>query len=340
VARWLDNIGIPRRTLGESQRLNLPLATEQLAQLYQKQKFSAKEIAGLARCSQQTILRRLKHQGIRIRDHKELAELATKYPRQPFNGDLRDKMYYRGYFTGDLTLERTSKYTLTIGLSTTCNASIQLFRDLFERYGGFATCSHRDPLKGSYEWRVRTYLARPSFDYLIHKAIRLPDEARGERFYHFLAGYVDAEGSLYVTHYYDPRVDIDRIRYRLTIKSTDTKLLRDLATALKREGFHPRLGVACRKGDKHQYRGHTIQAKRTLLDLSLQTNVHVIQLIERLPVRHQHKQLKKNLMLRLWRRGVKDWREINKEVWAVRSTIKQEIVQCVQEAKKDFEKRH
>jgi len=330
VNRWLENLGIPLRTPAEANRLNLPLTTEQLEYLYRIQMKSAKVIAKLIGCSKQTILRLLKSKGIPIRSEEEVARLAQKYPRYPFDGDVGERLYYQGYHTGDLYRLRLSKFSIYITLTTTVPASIELFRGLFSKYGEVKMYSQRDYLTGGYEWHLRVYLERPSFDFLVDKAKRLPEEAKGDNFYKFFAGYIDAEGCLLITH------GDEYIKYRLKINSQDLQLLEDIRTALKNEGYSTRMRLHVEARKTRNHNGIIVKTNRDIYELSMCKNPEVIEVLKRLPIKNRHKILERQLMLSLWDEQPRTWDQIEKRVFDLRQRIYNEIEQCVCQAKIDY----
>lgn len=340
VNRWLENLGIPRRTQTEAQRLDLPLTTEQLEYLYRIQMLSAKEIAKLIGCSKQSILRRLRWAGILIRSSEEVGKLAQIYPRKSFDGDIGERLYYQGYHTGDLYRLRLSKFSIYITLSTTVPASIELFRELFSKYGEVKIYSQRDYLTGGYEWHLRVYLERPSFDFLIDKVKRLPEEAKGENFYKFLAGYSDAEGAIYVTHAIDERTGKDNIRYRFKINSQDKELLEDIQQALLNDGFHPLLELKEKEGYTRDYNNIDVNTNKDIYELSMNRNEEVIQLLLRIPVRHDCKKRQKQMLLRIWYEGFQDYRQVALQVEELRKNIENDISNCTKRAKLHYEQHH
>jgi hypothetical protein len=301
---------------------------------------SAKEIAKLIGCSKQSILRRLKSAGISIRSREEVARLTQKYFRKPFDGDVGERLYYQGYRTGDLYKLRLTEFSIYITLSTTVPASIELFRELFSKYGEVKIYSQRDYLTGGYEWHLRVFLERPSFDFLVDKVKRLPEEAKGENFYQFLAGFSDAEGSIYVTHALDERTGKDRIRYRFKINNQDKELLEDITRVLLGDGLHPLLDLKDKKGKTRSYSYIEINTNRDIYELSLNRNDEVIQLLQRLHIRHEHKKREKQLLLRLWQEGFQDYRQIKSQVLEFRRNIMKENIDCTERAKQYYEQHH
>jgi len=319
---------------------------QDIARWYTIDELSAKRIAKhIAQqyqkpCSKQTILRTLKDLRVAIRSREEVARLAQKYPRKPFDGDLGEQLYYEGYFTGDLYLLRLTAFSMMITLTTTVPASIQLFKELFGKYGKIKAYPQRNHLTGGYEWHLRAFLERPSFQFLNKKTKRLPQEAAGSNFYRFLAGFTDAEGSIYVTHAFDDRTGTDRIRYRFKITNQNKLLLQDIMKSLEAEGFHPLLDVAEKEGKKRRYRNVTVTANKDVYELSLNRNEEVIKLLEKLALRHDHKKRQKKLILHLRRQESEDYRQIEPHVEQLRRNIKKETIESTTRAKLHYKHRH
>jgi hypothetical protein len=116
-----------------------------------------------------------------------------RYPRHDFCGDPLKKAYLVGFRLGDLTVRR-AELSIEVIMTTTRQEQVDLMHTLFAPYGH--VYEHHRP-DGKIFMQVRL---NDSFSFLIPQEDRIPDWALadGECFFAFLAGYVDAEGSIQV----------------------------------------------------------------------------------------------------------------------------------------------
>jgi hypothetical protein len=161
---------------------------------------------------------------------RNMSEAVRMYPRTPFSGDVSEKSYMAGFSLGDLyVLER--RYTVIVNTTTTHPAMINLFCNLFERYGHCAVLSKKGTL--GFEWALLCSLDR-SFDFLTTIAGHI-DEFD---FFSFLAGYSDAEGCWMVR-----RSHKDGVSFLFELQTQDMKTLRYIKTGLESFGYHPTFGI-------------------------------------------------------------------------------------------------
>ena len=167
---------------------------QQLEDLYLTGGLSARQIAHLGKfqVSQSTVLRRLRELGIPIR--KQGAEL--KYPKISFNGDYGERDYLIGLRVGDLSVRRHHKQ-IRIAVSSAHPRMIEIFRSLLQKYTHINQCSRFNRIFQTYDWWVYGYFNN-SFKFLLPKPQTILKEIlrNNKRFFAFLAGYTDAEGSL------------------------------------------------------------------------------------------------------------------------------------------------
>jgi intein-encoded DNA endonuclease-like protein len=135
--------------------------------------------------------RKLKEYGIETRD---LATSHIIYPKKNFSGNLIEKAYLIGFRIGDLNVRLSRSKNLIIARCTSTKmAQIQLFKNLFKKYGHIYVGKIRED-------RNREFLVRlnRTFNFLLPKKDNIPKWVRinNKYFLFFLAGYTDAEGCI------------------------------------------------------------------------------------------------------------------------------------------------
>jgi len=177
----------------KSPRINLE--EEKLKNLYLKRKLSAQKIADFFDCSENTVFRRLAMMGIKSRNS---SEAHIKYPRKAFSGNKFEKAYLVGFAIGDLRTRfggKKDSKTLKVGCGSTKKEQIELFKTLFENYG--KVWIGKPDIKGRRNMEVSLDL---SFSFLLNTGNKLDKIMENQKlFRHFLAGFIDAEGSFYIT---------------------------------------------------------------------------------------------------------------------------------------------
>jgi len=58
-----------------------------------------------------------------------------KYPRKPFSGNEKEKAYLLGLRAGDIYAQQRTPNTVEVTTATTHPAMIDLFYDIFDKYG-------------------------------------------------------------------------------------------------------------------------------------------------------------------------------------------------------------
>lgn len=177
---------------GKSQLINLPL--EKLIELYTQKKLSIYKIAKKFRCSPWTVWIRLKKAGVKLRD---AVDSHIKYPKNSFDGDPIEKAYLIGFALGDLKVEKPRKNgrTIVVGCGTTKVEQINLIKRLFKKYGHIQVCKPDE--KGR---KYVEALLDLSFSFLLEPMKEIKwIEKENKYFDAFLAGFVDAEGSIFFT---------------------------------------------------------------------------------------------------------------------------------------------
>lgn len=170
------------------------ISKEELEDLYVAKKLSSRKIAKIYNCAYSTIDNKIRNYGFRIRNR---AESHIIYPRKSFDGNYKNKSYLIGFSLGDLRVRKQFKNSETISIEcgSTKQEQISLIKDLFSPYGHVWISK---PINGKISIGANL---DSTFSFLLIKNI---DEFswifnNKNIFLSFLAGFIDAEGSFFIT---------------------------------------------------------------------------------------------------------------------------------------------
>lgn len=276
---WLIKNKIPRRKPIIEKRAKLNISKEELEELYIRKGFSADRIGkkfGIK--SSSNILIRLHKYGIPVRDRYDaVSKSATKYEKKSFSNDLREKAYLIGFRTGDLEVRKRNRL-INVRVSSTKNSQIELFKELFGKYGHVSVYYFQ--ANGKREATAYTYLDN-SFIFLLKKIRRIPKWIMNENsiFLHFLAGYSDAEGSWKLFN------SKGRVKFSFYIGTQDREVLMRIRRKLRELGFAAYLYVEKKRGTKTNFGVY----KKNLYALEIQRRRHVLRLAAKLLPLSRHK---------------------------------------------------
>lgn len=224
-----------------------------------------------------TVWNHLKARGLGLRDRVEAQiKAVTRYERKPFSGDSVEKAYLMGLRYGDLHVVQHGR-AIRVRVSTTHPAMAELFESLFSPYGHVS----RYPRLASlvpYEWTLECDLDSSFGFLLIRPMIKDLRALTAAQFDAFLAGFFDAEGTIY----------LHRKRYghmfEASISNTDLALLSFIEDRLRGRGYHPRQE---HKIQNESRLGYLKPGKICVLHLSVQQEV--CRMLSSIPFRHPEK---------------------------------------------------
>lgn len=283
ISRELKRHKIPLRTKAEALKLRgikRRIKKSTLLKLYYQKKLTQREMAKILHRHIGTISRIMKGYNLKTR---KASETLIRYLKNNFSGDLDEKSYLIGFRLGDLsaTLSPSKKYVI-INTTSTKNAQIKLFKNLFKKYGHVWISKARQD--GN---RVCVARVDRTFDFLLPKNDNIPKwiKENNNYFLSFLAGYTDAEG----------HIGIDKSNVaRFQLASYDKNILKQIYKQLSKIGIKcksPRISVKKGhiKSDGLVYRNDhwrfTINKKSSLLYL-----------LRLLKLRLKHRKRIKNLL--------------------------------------------
>jgi hypothetical protein len=156
---------------------------------------SLKQIAGTS-VNAVTVFNHLHRRGLQLRDKVDAQiEAVSKFEKIPFSGDRHEMAYLIGLSIGDFASTRHGR-AVRVRLGTTHPAMSRLFRNLFEKHGPIYEYPHKSDLT-AFEWSLDCDLDS-SFNFLLDlKEAASLMIAQEDLFLDFLAGFFDAEGSIY-----------------------------------------------------------------------------------------------------------------------------------------------
>jgi hypothetical protein len=264
-----------------------------LNELYTSDQMSTTEIAEMLGKSQLfawTMCRRL---GIKTRSPTEGGRLyapkRTKNPRLSFDGSCTDRAYLQGFAHGDLDVRRVSGLAVMVSSTTTHPDFTSLFKSLFYRYGPIYEYPIYDKVCG-YRWKVAARLDN-SFGFMLpEKRTSFPRYDGKFVFYAWLAGIVDSDGSVGMIH------DRKYVRTNLQISNQDLTLLEHVKNELLYAGYIPSGPYRIRQ-EGYQTPSWNIKYTKDMFCMYLQRAREVKEFLRALPLRHQEKRQRKELVL-------------------------------------------
>ncbi len=166
-----------------------------LEEAYVKQGLSTWAIEKKFGISRSRVHASLRRHGIPTRT---IAQSHIRYKRTDFSGNLLEKAYLLGFAIGDLRVRNHNgahSMTISIGCDSTKPAQITLVRQLFSKYGRVWVGA--PDKRGAIN--IEAFVNK-SFDFLLPTEREYTWCGREEgHFFSFLAGFTDAEGSLFIS---------------------------------------------------------------------------------------------------------------------------------------------
>lgn len=167
---------------------------EELEDLYINQRLSTWKIAEILHYARSTIYSKIIKFEIPIRNR---AEAHILYSRKNFSENLIEKAYLIGFRIGDLRVRKFYKNSETIKLdcASTKVEQISLLKKLFFPYG--RVWISKPNKKGAIQ--IECFL-NTSFEFLLTKNPAKWIFRNKQYFFSFLAGFTDAEGSIFLSN--------------------------------------------------------------------------------------------------------------------------------------------
>ena len=229
---------------------------------------------------------------------------------------------------GDLYVQRHGR-AIRVRVATTHPKMAMLFKDLFSAYGHVHEYPRRDPVTG-YEWSLDCDLDM-SFEFLLERGKYIDTAFQDDSlFLHFLAGFFDAEGSLYF------HKKGEHGAFELTFANMNEALLRRIFGRLQEMGYHAAISRKRQNPEKALERGIK-NASDWIWCIAVWRYEDVVRLLRAMPIRHPERLEKRSMALKLEYRSEKEEREFLVAEWDhLRKSIKKECLDYIELAKEKF----
>ncbi len=295
ILNTMKHYGLKRRSrLGLRKPVFIP--EEKLKKLYLIRKLSETQIARKIKCSRCAIEKLMKKYGIKPRS---LSQAQMKYPKYNFSGNLIEKAYLLGFRLGDLNVV-PAKFQIQVSCSTSVPAQTKLIENLFHKYTKVAIRQKRF-IRRQLITDIRCLLNK-SFKFLLPKEDKIESWILKNKkfFFAFLAGYIDAEGYIFVRLYKNSKTPIAGFE----VQSCDKNILHQTWIKLNK------LGIQCQKPKINKLKGYVskngVVHGKDLWRLSVNQKMALFLLLNSIEqyIKHEKRKAtllkaKKNLVLRL-----------------------------------------
>jgi hypothetical protein len=249
---------------------------------------SLKQIAG-DEVNHVTVFNHLKRRGLQLRDRMEAQiKAVSKHEKRGFDGDPCTRAYMIGIGKGDYYATSHGRAT-RVRLSTTHPAMSKLFKDLFESYGPIYEYPKPTALTG-FEWSLDCDLDA-SFGFMTDSSQPTMEIfEKPDLFMNFLAGFFDAEGSIW---YHE---NSSRGGFQVSISNLDEQLLRRIAATLVSLGFSVAVNFRRQKKSPRI----TGDVREILWSLEIWRQSDVNRFLRSVPLRHPEKVEKARIAVKLY----------------------------------------
>jgi hypothetical protein len=327
VLHHLKKNGIGRRDCAEHVRKVTTEMVDEWVERYRAGE-SLKQIAG-EEVDHVTVFLHLHKRGLQLRDKVEAQiKAVTKHKRTPFTGNMKEIAYLVGLTVGDLYVQRHGR-AIRVRIATTHPRMASLFRDLFSQNGPVYEYPKESPIR--YEWSLDCDLDK-SFEFLLDRDRYIETAFQDNGlFLAFLAGFFDAEGSLY---YHKKR---KHGAFEMSLANMNETLLRRIVAKLSELEYVPALERTKQNQEKALRRGIK-NSSEWIWCVRIWRYEDVVRLLRAIPIRHPEKVEKRGIALGLEYRSKTEDRERTVAEWdSLRKRIKKERMDYIALARDKFE---
>jgi hypothetical protein len=246
---------------------------------------SLRQISGKA-LDPVTVFNHLRKRGVKLRDKIEAQiQAVTKYQKTSFLGADIERAYLVGFTKGDCDVVRHGR-AIRVRISTTHPAMANLFATLFGSYGLVHRYPRECALTG-YEWNLEVDLDR-SFEFLLKTTEDALADYAGSAatFLSFLAGFTDAEGSVYF------HIKGKGGSFEISLSNTDGPLLTRIQALLVDLGHYSKFRIFEQNLNRLGY-----EKSGKIGRLSVWRQRDVVRVLQLLSLRHSEKRAKAHLAL-------------------------------------------
>jgi len=301
------------------------ISREKLHQLYYSEKKTTRKVAKELGVGQTTVRRWMKKFGITARDP---SESRRKHPRKSFSKNSIEKTYLLGLCSGDVSVCIRNPFTIEVTTATTHPAMINLFYDVFGKYGHVFKWPRGNNLNIR-QWALCCGLDT-SFIFLTEKTFEIPED--NEEFLSFLSGYSDAEGCWYISKSHSTGIS-----FRFILYTGDLEILSGIKEKLEKMRYHPTFRTI---SISQKQKGTKFRCTKALHELSLSRREEVISLAEKIRRLSHHKEKIDKISLMLEVKDKKYWVEVESKIKTLKEKIKNEVNECINQAELEYEYQH
>ncbi|MBT3865672.1 hypothetical protein HOF78_01040 [Candidatus Woesearchaeota archaeon] len=278
-----------------------------------------REISRNLEINRSTVRKTLGKNNIKIRNSRDsLISMGHIKEKKKFNVESKEKAYLFGLVMGDLTPVKKSNYTLKLITHTTHPLFGDLLLKSFKEYG----ITNYKLTKKEEQYRFQSHICLESFNFLINsKENRIPNWIDKENFFHFLAGYIDADGSILV------RKTGEYFQFVVRLFSQKLERLIKIKEILQDNGYFVSMHKNHSKGDTSTHNGKIFRYNKDYYVIEICRKNEVLKLLNILPIRHKEKIAKVNLIYKINKSKKVKYKDIEKPVKQLSSLIKQTVMQ-------------
>ncbi|MBI2657929.1 hypothetical protein HYX08_04520 [Candidatus Woesearchaeota archaeon] len=317
IGKRLRKIGVKLRSdvEGVILRTRKHIDIQKLLENYNN-KVPIRELSRNSKIARGTIRKILVENGVSIMDSRS-AQLAIGYikEKKKFNLSSQEKAYIYGLVMGDLTPVRKSNYTLKLITHSTHLTFVKLLYNIFNKYG---ISSYKETkLNGMF--RFQTHLDLESFSFLLDtKNGKVPDWINSNNFFYFLAGFIDSDGSVMLKRMHGG------IFYGIRLFGQNLNLLIGIKDKLNNLDYKSSIHLSHCKGHKYFNNGILFKYNKDYYILETKRS-QAISLLKDIPIKHPEKIMKRDLIFKIYNKGIVHWCEIEEEVIKLRFIIKDAV---------------
>ena len=291
------------------------ISESKLIDLYNKG-IPIRELARKFKIYRPKIRKILNNNNIKIRDSRT-AMISMGYikEKKKFNLSSKEKAYLYGLVIGDVTPVKKSKYTLKLITQTTHIELAELLCKLFKKYGPTSYKPNRNN-----EFRFQAFVDLDSFSFLLEaEKEKIPYWINKTNLFDFLAGFIDSDGSIMIR-----KTDV-YFQFIIRFFGENLSLLKEIKRRLEEKGYNLSMHKNHSKGDFSYHNGKMIKYNKDYHALEIQRRQQVLDLLNKLPIKHREKQSKKKLIFSIAKRKLKYWKDVKKEVKELKALIEKSV---------------
>lgn len=277
---------------------------------------SLRKLAKQFKSTKMTIHKVLEENNIKIRNNDEAVQLAnTKYKKVGFNANQKSKAYLYGFVLGDVHIFKRSKFTLRAITHSTHKHFVELFKDVFNRYGKVNIRF----IDKKMAWIVSTDLDYKSFKFLEERnQDKIPSWINSTNLLEFLSGTIDSDGSVFI------KKSGEYFQFSIRFFGENIETLKDIKNRIGELNINSGISLTHKKGYSSIYKNVLVKYNKDYYTLEISKREHVIRLLKQLHLKHKEKTDRKNFMLEIYKENKTKWEDVKDKVIKFRKRLDDE----------------